>query len=144
MRELYIQREQLNDKQSTGTLFEGSYSTSPYKTLELAWKENASDVSCIPEGRYLVKWTRSERLSKIKGQDVFTYELQDVPGRSGIRIHSANFFYSLLGCIALGDSYSDIDKDGQKDLLNSRTTIAKFNEGMNKEDFMLNIFNPNV
>jgi len=31
-----------------------------------------------------------------------TYELQDVPGRNGIRIHPANVFDELEGCIALG------------------------------------------
>ncbi len=142
MRNWYLQRDPFtSDKQTTGVLFENSQSTSPYKTLELAWNNNTNDISCIPEGRYLCRWTRSNRLSKIKGTDVYTYEILDVPGRSGIRIHSANFFYSLLGCVSLGDSFADIDKDGERDILNSRATIAMFNADLAGEDFILNVHN---
>ena len=108
-------------------------------TLELAWRDNENDVSCIPAGTYVCKWTRSNRLSKIKGFDVFTYEVLDVPLRAGIRIHSANFFYSLLGCIALGHDYSDMDHDGEIDILNSRLAIAEFNKVLDGRDFSLTV-----
>ena len=53
-------------------------------TLERPWLLNAAEVSCIPEGCYKCTWTESPKMKK------FTYELQEVPDRSGIRIHSAN------------------------------------------------------
>ena len=109
------------------------------KTLELTWKDNLNSVSCIPVGSYLCRWTRSNRLSKEAGHSVFTYEVIDVPGRSGIRIHSANFFFQLLGCIALGDAHKDINIDQQLDVVHSGKTVKKFNELMNKEDFLLEI-----
>lgn len=110
-------------------------------TLELPYLENKQDISCIPTGAYPCKWTRSNRLSNVAGYDVFTYEVLNVPNRAGIRIHSANFFSQLLGCIALGDDLIDLNKDGHEDAANSRATVKKFNEIMGGEDFELEISN---
>lgn len=125
-----------DSKETLGILSHENFSCC---TLELGWHDNQDDISCIPTGTYLCKWTRSKRLSTAAGHDVFTYEVTGVPGRSGIRIHSANFFYQLLGCIALGDGLTDMNSDGEKDVIHSRTTIEKFNELMNKQDFYLTI-----
>lgn len=51
---------------------------------------------CIPAGKYLVKLTLSPHMGFI------TPELQNVPGRTAIRIHPANFPSELLGCTAVG------------------------------------------
>ena len=67
----------------------------------------------------------------------YTYEIQNVPGRSGIRFHSANYYYQLNGCIALGDRLLDINSDGKLDIANSRITITKFEEIMGKKPFKL-------
>ena len=107
------------------------------KTLELVWNNNLSSKSCIPDGEYICKWTKSPLFSQNKGEDVYTYEVIDVPSRGGIRIHSANYFFQLLGCIALGDSHKDINIDGQLDVIHSGNTVAEFNRIMNKEDFKL-------
>ena len=72
-----------------------------WKTIELPWRENRRGVSCIPLGRYLVQLVRSPS----KG---LVYGVQDVPGRSHVLIHSANFagdtslgwVTHLQGCIA--------------------------------------------
>ncbi len=106
-------------------------------TLELPYKDNQHSISCIPHGIYRCMLTRSNRLSTLLGHDVTTYEVFDVPNRSGIRIHSANFSYQLLGCIALGSNYADIDGNGKKDLINSRLTVNKFHEFMDGADFEL-------
>lgn len=111
------------------------------KSLELPFKNNEHNISCIPEGEYICKWTRSNRLSKMSKHDVYTYEIQNVPNRAGIRIHSANYFFQLLGCIALGDSHKDINADGELDVIHSGNTVAKFNALMNQEDFKLIITN---
>ena len=101
------------------------------KVLERPYKNNKTNISCIPKGLYNCKWTFSLRFLK------YTYEVQNVSGRSGIRIHSGNFFNDTDGCILLGDSYNDLNKDGQVDILNSRITIAKFETLMAKKDFIL-------
>lgn len=109
------------------------------KTLELAWKENQNNISCIPTGEYICKYSRSNRISAQTGKDYFTYEILNVVNRGGVRIHSANYFHQLRGCIALGDKDKsiDLDKDGKSDIVHSGATIAAFEKFLNYEDFKL-------
>jgi len=100
-------------------------------TLERPWKNNAKGISCIPTGTYLCKHTFSPKFLK------YTYELKDTNPRTGIRIHPGNFFFDIEGCILLGDSYKDLNKDGKVDVQNSKITIQKFEEIMGKKDFLL-------
>lgn len=141
MFKVYINRFFGNDKQTLGILTfdiaEAGIELFVCKTLELGWKDNQNNISCIPVGEYLCAWTRSNRLSKKHGYDFFTYEVLNVPNRSGIRIHSANYFFQLLGCIALGDTHKDINSDGQLDVIHSGNTINDFNSLFNKQDFKL-------
>jgi len=67
----------------------------------------------------------------------YMYEVTKVPARSGIRIHSANYWYDLQGCIALGTGYTDLNKDGKVDIINSRITIKKFENLLAKQPFTL-------
>lgn len=123
-----LTRDTSTAKETTGTLkFDGFIC----KTLELPWVNNYNNISCIPKGTYQVKWTLSPKFRK------YTYEVQNVPKRSGIRIHSTNYYYELKGCIALGDKLLDINKDGQLDTVNSRITIKKFETILNKRPFTL-------
>ena len=64
-------------------------------TLELPWKDNQPDVSCIPEGEYQVS-----RNQTAKGG----FRLHDVPGREGVLIHAGNTIRDILGCILVGKS----------------------------------------
>ena len=137
MKQVILERITDDGKQTLGGIQIGDVFIA--KTLELGWKNNASNISCIPIGIYVCKYTRSNRMSLKANKDVYTYELMDVPNRSGIRIHSANYFHQLLGCIALGDSTKDIDIDGELDVLHSGATVAKFVDLMNKVDFALTI-----
>lgn len=139
MKKVTLQRFSDDGKQTLGELsVEGLFTC---KTLELPFKDNQHNISCIPCGSYPCKWTRSNRLSISLGRDVFTYEVLNVPDRSGIRIHSANFAHELLGCIALGGGYVDLDGDGEQDLVNSRISVKQFNELLNEADFDLTITN---
>lgn len=110
-----------------------SYKNYSWNTLELGWKNNKSNVSSIPSGRYLCKWTFSPKFLK------YTYEITGVPNRSGIRIHSANLYSQLLGCVALGHGYDDINSDKLPDILNSKKAIEEFNSVMNKQSFYLTV-----
>lgn len=123
-----IERLQDEGTQTRGILRVGSFSA---KTIELPWKNNQPNISCIPKGTYQVRWTFSPRFLK------YTYEIQNVPHRSGIRIHSANYARQLNGCVALGDRFADIDKDGKLDVANSRITIKAFEDKMNRKQFTL-------
>ncbi|MEI6580793.1 MAG: DUF5675 family protein [bacterium] len=127
-----ITRQPTQTRETLGTLVANNGgATLTCKTLELPDKNNIADISCIPKGTYQVKWTFSPRLLK------FTYEIQNVPKRSGIRFHSANYYFQLNGCIALGSGFADINGDGTLDVVNSRATIDSFNRFMNKQQFTL-------
>ena len=109
------------------------------KSIELAWQNNKKNVSCIPVDNYFCAWTKSSKFSKKKGSPVYTYEVRNVPNRSGIRIHSATYVRHLQGCIAFGSSFRDIDKDGILDLTDTVETIQYFNDFMDGADFILTI-----
>lgn len=87
------------------------------KTLELSYKDNQRNISAIPKGEYEMKMTYSPKFKKE------TFEILSVPNRSGIRIHSVNYSRDLQGCIGLGDKFTDVDKDGLLDIINSRATV---------------------
>lgn len=85
-------------------------------SLELPWKDNKKIISCILPGDYdLVKITRPN------GDTAFL--VKDVPGRSEILIHIANYAagkkIDLQGCIAPGMKFSDINGDGFEDAKSS-------------------------
>lgn len=100
-------------------------------TLELPWKNDESNVSCIPKGTYICRYTLSPRLRK------FTYEVFGDRKRTGIRIHSANFANQLLGCLALGEKIGKMD--GRKALLISRPAITKLEQAMERKTFQLEV-----
>ena len=122
-----------NSDNGIQTLGELSAFTFSCKTLERPYKNNQSMISAIPKGTYIVKWTFSPKLLR------YTYQVMDVPSRSGIRIHKGNYFFDIEGCILLGTGYGDLNKDGQVDIINSTITIKKFEELMNKNTFCLRI-----
>ena len=101
------------------------------KTLERPNLGNKPNVSCIPEGKYQVLWKFH------LGTFGYRYELQSVPGRSGILMHSGNYFTDSLGCILFGSTYQDINKDGVLDIINSRATEQAFEAFMQKKPFTL-------
>ncbi len=127
---LILTRNSDDGIQTLGTLKMGNFSC---YTLERPYKNNQPNISSIPKGLYDVKYTFSPKMLK------YTYELQNVQGRSGIRIHSGNFFFGINGCILLGDSYKDINWDNKLDVQNSRLTIQRFEEFMQRKPFKLKI-----
>lgn len=94
-------------------------------TLELPWKDNAKNISCIPTGNY----TWRKRVSPSKGYEVI--ELLGVPGRSYIQIHPGNYTIQIQGCILPGLGMKDINEDGVFDVTNSE---AAFNKIMSLTD----------
>lgn len=106
-------------------------------TGELPDRNNACNISCIPSGTYLCKWTYSPAFKRMM------YLVTKVNGRSGIRIHSANlmgdrrkgFKCHLYGCIALGNRIGTLG--GQKAILVSRPAVRRFEKWANEEDFEL-------
>ena len=104
-------------------------------TVERPWLENQSDnpktlqneSSCVPAGTYIIRLDYSPK----HGRQL--YELQNVPGRSEVQIHAANFARELLGCIAVGKTIEFFG--GGKGITSSGVTLKAFMAamGMDKE-----------
>jgi hypothetical protein len=66
------------------------------QTIELPWVDNEKRISCIPAGLYLCQ------LGMYNKGGYPAYEIMNVPDRSEIKIHIANYLKDILGCIGLG------------------------------------------
>lgn len=118
MKKAILTRNLDNGKQTQGELvvYEEALKLFTCNTLELPWKNNTRKVSCIPKGVYKVL----KRLSPKYGDH---FHIQDVPNRDLILIHPANYVTDLLGCIAVGKDFVDLNKDGLKDVTSSTMTL---------------------
>lgn len=111
-------------------------------TLELPDRDNQPNISRIPAGEYIVTRRYSPSFRKE------LYWLKDVPSRSYVLIHGANFAGDihkgwqshLAGCIALGMAcgYSR-NRYGktQKCVFRSQEALRKFEERLGGQDFKL-------
>lgn len=88
------------------------------KTLELPWKDNNKQISCIPAGTYKVIKHNSLTFGKC-------FKILDVPGRSEILFHKGNFNTNTKGCILVGKDFIDINKNGTTDISASGATFEK-------------------
>lgn len=88
-------------------------------SLELPWKANMRNISCIPQGDYSVSKVNSPKFGPS------TFAVHNVKGRSNILIHQGNFTRDIEGCILLGERFSDIDSDGITDVTNSRNMVNR-------------------
>ena len=87
-------------------------------TVERPWIHNQPLVSCIPAGIYPLSLNHSPKFHR----DL--WEVMQVTGRDGIRIHPANRASELEGCIAPGDSLKQDATSWY--VTNSRATLAAF------------------
>jgi len=106
-----------------------------YETVERPWCDNAPNVSCVVPGAFVCK-LRKSNTNHNAGLDV-TYELQDVPGRTAIELHVANYPHDVLGCIGLGRGRAFVG--GQWMVTQSRDAIRDFYTRLAGADFLLEI-----
>jgi len=90
-----------------------------FSILELAWKDNTQDVSCIPAGKY----RGFIRYSNKYGRHI---HIMGVSGRGLILIHWGNFNSDTLGCVLIGERFKDIDGDGELDVTSSKDSFKAF------------------
>lgn len=131
---LKLKRIQQDNIQTLGELMvvgESGHTIFTCKTMELGWNDNRRRVSCIPVGNYVVKRRHSEKYKQ-------HFHILNVPNRDFILIHPANYSRQLLGCIGVGEAHVDIDKDGLKDITNSKKTMEKLLQLM-PADFLIEI-----
>lgn len=108
-----------------------------FDTLELPWRDNLRQISCIPEGSYRCSFgpTGKGRL----------YRVENVPGRDGILFHAGNWAgdhgmkmrCNSFGCILIGDGRGDvIDQPG---IFNTREALDRFHKFCGGMPVMLEI-----
>lgn len=85
-----------------------------FYTVERPWEHNLPRISCIPEGEYEMKRRKSPKFG-------WCWEVKDVPNRTYILFHSANFPDELQGCIAPGMS-----------LMTDRIAVSRSRDAMNE------------
>lgn len=104
---------------------------------ELPWRDNKSDISCIPVGEYECGYNYSNTFQRNM------YLIKDVPNRNGVRIHSANYvgdpskgyMCELKGCIALGMGLGYFRT--QKCLTGSKQALEILEKRLNYKPFTL-------
>lgn len=133
MKHLTLVRGFMTDKVTLGYLKADGQNHDPFYTLELPWKQNRRQISCIPTGVY-----RCVPHNGTLFKDV--YRLEDVPNRQSILIHSGNTVDDIQGCILLGLSTGHMqDKPA---VLESRDAIKSFHDLVKRQPFMLSITQP--
>lgn len=107
-------------------------------TLELPWRDNRSNVSCIPAGTYDVEPWNSQRFPG-------TYHVRNVDGRSAILTHIGNlggdklkgFRTHTAGCILVGLKLGALY--GQKAILMSSVAMDRLRDVAGRKGFQLDI-----
>lgn len=127
MKQVNIYRLRRSNQGTEGLLVAGEFNC---RTLELPWKENIQNISCIPAGKYNVEIRISNKYGRV-------YWIKNVKKRSFILLHSGNTTSHTYGCVLLGLKAGKLG--GQVAVLNSRVAVRQFVEFMEYESFTLNI-----
>lgn len=106
-------------------------------SLELPWRDNLKDLSCIPVGIYNV-------VPDDTGKHQY-YRILDVPGRGNIEMHPANWagdttkglLSDLRGCLAVGLRRGKLNN--QECILDSNIAFERLKLYIGSEDFQLEI-----
>lgn len=99
-------------------------------TLELPWRNNKRNVSRIWNKVYIV-----DHFDSVSHPNCFL--LRDTKPRTGILIHIVNYVQDLLGCIGVGLTHTDINRDGKYDLAHSREALDKLRAICKNEEYIL-------
>ena len=133
MKTAFIIRQSSDDHGTIGTLLTEGFSAF---VIELPWRDNLSNLSCIPVGEYEAVIRKSNKFGTV-------YWILKVKNRSYVLIHSGNFAGNTEkgfkthshGCIIIGKYVGKIE--GQKAVLLSRNTLRQFMNHMGRESFKL-------
>jgi hypothetical protein len=132
-----LRRIKSDDQGTFGELYSWGFSC---VTLELPWRDNSRNISCIPTGKYKTRLIYSQKFKD-------AYWLEKVEDRTGILIHAGTwggdkekgFKTHTYGCILLG-KYSGIYQS-QKAIFYSKPIVNAFIDWMKKEPFELEVRN---
>lgn len=117
---LVLERYSSSEVQTIGKLFgvsEVGHIVFECDTLELPWKDNKTDISCIPTGTYTVK----RRYSKKYKNHLHITEVTD---RTHILVHAGNYNKDTKGCVLVG-KLGYLNNDDIVDVVSSKKTLKK-------------------
>jgi hypothetical protein len=134
---IHLFRFHTSDQGTQGTSIIPNNSFTCY-TLELPWRNNQPNISCIPDGEYIIKPYRSRKYKHV-------YQVHNVPNRSYILIHSGNYAGDkskgyrthVQGCIIVGKVFGYLHN--QLAVLNSRITLHSLLDVLDGEKYILDI-----
>ena len=75
-------------------------------SLEKPWEGNQANISCVPPADYPIF---KDIRHRGRDSEIEVWELREVPGRSQIQFHIANYPSQLLGCLATVTNLVKID-----------------------------------
>jgi hypothetical protein len=112
------------------------------KTMELPWKDNKPNISCIPEGDYIIHKMKPG----VAGRDYGYFRFEKVDGRSKnlalnmstILMHRITYVKDLKGCVGIGSRFKDFNKDGVPDMEESSKKLQWMYDNL-PDTFLLTI-----
>jgi hypothetical protein len=108
-----------------------SYKQHAWRTLELPWRDNEQNISCIPpapEKRLSMYPLRHRDAHESPKNDYDHFQVEDVNGRSYILVEIGNLYEQTRGCIFVGNRWIDINRDGIPDVSDSATALAEMRD----------------
>lgn len=119
------------------------------KTMELPWHNNAHNISCIPEDTYTVdkkppilvddpNTPLIDESGGFKPRPYWHFRFRKVLNRQGVLVHKITYVEDLLGCVGVGLSFKDFNKDGIPDM-DSSTDALKLLVDIMPDTFRLQI-----
>jgi len=136
MKRLVLDRLRAYADRTLGWLhvYDGLREIGRFAVLELPWRDNYRNVSCIPAGEYRIT---PENNSRFKDH----FRVHGVEGRSGILGHRGNFPRDTHGCLLLGLRFADLDADGLFDTVQSESAFRVLTALLkNETEAVLHIF----
>ena len=120
------------DMAATGTLTDSAGSFA-FHTVELPWRDNRADESCVPEGLYeLIPYNSPKHGPTwcLENAVLGVTAAGSNATRGYCEIHAANWAEQLLGCIALGldgqPTYDPLTGKVEPAVEQSRDAVAEF------------------
>ena len=98
-------------------------------TVERPWLSNTPAISCIPDGEYVCKPFNGRKFKD-------AIQVTDVPGRTYILFHPANYPHEVQGCIAPGRHHAISEDHGR--VWESRSAMDDLKRIVGRE-FLLSI-----
>ena len=130
MKDIWVLRDLFFDQQaSLGTfyVYDGRKQIFKKESLERGWVNNQNRTSCLPELDTTIVLEYSDKFN------TELWELKDTGPRSECKVHWANFWYELNGCIGIGNNRKKIDGDPIMDITSSRNAVREFHEIMGND-----------